>query len=313
MLSSDVLKVLRKMALLALPIGILLFYVEYNLSKISNSYNQKRRDFETRMPEIETLVLGSSQSLNAVNPSFLSKKAHNLANTSQSLYYDIALTEKYLDKMPKLKTVCVGIAYFSFFGEMEDTDEEWRTFYYRYFWDISCPNTEKLDARKYSLIALYGNFTALKYASKNWKINEIPLLQQNGFMPKDSVNFIAIINDKTGLERCQIHQREKTVGKREIIEKNLEKFVENLTKNHSKNVLFYSTPTYKTYSQFLDKNDVENNQKIIAKLCEKYGCKYLDFSNDSRFVISDFANNDHLNESGATKFSQLFDAILPQN
>ena len=115
------------------------------------------------MPEIETLILGSSQSLNAVNPSFLSKKAYNLANTSQSLYYDIALTEKYLDKMPKLKTVCVGIAYFSFFGEMEDTDEEWRTYYYRYFWDISCPHTEKLDARKYSLIALYGNFTALKF------------------------------------------------------------------------------------------------------------------------------------------------------
>ena len=306
--NQDIIKTFRKTALLIIPILILILYCEFNLHKIPNSYNQKRRYFEQDLDKIETLILGSSQVLNAINPDFFKEKAFNLANTSQSLYYDKALTERYWAQMPQLKTVCIGIAYFSFFAQLEDLDEEWRTFYYDYFWNISCPHTQKLDIRNYSLTALYGNLTTLKYAFKAWRIDEAPLLRRNGFMPKDTTTEY-IIDDKTGYERFLVHQKEKTKGRRAEIEEDLTKFVEKLSQRHIK-VVFFSTPLYKTYSQYLNKTDVAENNRIIEALCNQYHLKYWDYSNDSRFLITDFANNDHLNERGAEKFSTIFNKDL---
>jgi DltD protein len=308
--NQDIIKAFKNIALLALPIGVLIVYLEVNLLKIPNSYNVKRANFEEDIDKIQTLVLGSSQVLNAVNPTFLDKKAFNLANTSQSYYYDINLTERYLDKMLQLKTICVGVAYFSFFSQMEDLDEEWRTFYYDYFWGISCPHTEGgIDARKYSLIALYGNWTTIKYASKNWKINEAPLLKSNGFMPKDTVSFYGEINDSTGHGRFLVHQNEKREGRRKEIENDLSQFVEKLHQRNIK-VVFFSTPLYKTYSQYLNKTELTENTQFIESLCTKYNFKYWNFSNDSRFLITDFANNDHLNERGAEKFSRILNDLM---
>jgi hypothetical protein len=302
---TEGLKTLKKIVFLTLPILILIGYLEYNLLQISNTYNLKKVYFEKELPSVETLVLGSSHVLNAINPRFLEQKAFNLANISQSLYYDIALTNQYIEKMSALKTVCVGISYFSFFAQLEDLDEEWRTFYYYYYWQLSCPHTQRGDMRKYSLIALYSNLTTLKYLSRKWQINEAPLLQANGFMPKLDIGNETLINNKTGFERFTILQNEKRSGRRLEIEAQLTEFVKTLSQKNIKVVLF-STPTYKTYRQYLNQNDLAENTLYIKALCEKYACKFVDFSSDSRFQLADFANNDHLNENGAEKFSTYF-------
>jgi hypothetical protein len=312
MIDQEIIKTIKKVVLLGLPIIAIIIYLEINLYKIPNTYNTKRVYFEQNMDKVETLVLGSSHALNAVNPAFLDKKAFNMANTSQTLYYDAALTTQYLDKMPQLKTVCINLSYFSFFAQLEDGTEAWRTLYYYYFWQIQCDYTYKLDLRKYSLMALYGNNTTLKYLSNNWKINEAPLLRSNGFMPKDTANKY-VINDQTGYERCVAHQNEKVNYRRKEIENRLSLFIDLLRHKRGIHVILFTTPVYKTYSQYLNKSDVEENNLIIKTLCDKYKINYYNYADDSRFLITDFANNDHLNLDGAAKFSKIFNAEALNN
>jgi len=47
------------------------------------------------------------------------------------------------------------------------------------------------------------------------------------------------------------------------------------------------------------------NNKILDDLCNKYRCKYYDYSNDERFIKTDFIDVNHLNFVGAEKFSRI--------
>ena len=101
MQKKDTFIFVSKILLLALPIVLVSAYLEHKLYQIPNSYNLKRTNFEHQLESIQTLILGSSHALNAINPAYLSTPTYNLANVSQSLDYDQLLTLKYLPQLPR--------------------------------------------------------------------------------------------------------------------------------------------------------------------------------------------------------------------
>lgn len=111
----------------------LLFFgvMEWVAESIPNSYTYKRDYMEQHGAEVQTLILGSSNAYDGLNPSEL-PHAFNLANSSQTLEDDYRLLAKYIDSMDSLRTVIVGLGFHS----LAATPEANRRMYYTIYMDI---------------------------------------------------------------------------------------------------------------------------------------------------------------------------------
>lgn len=108
----------------------LLFFgvLEWVAESIPNSYTYKRDYMEQHGAEIRTLILGSSNAYDGLNPSVM-PQAFNLANSSQTLEDDYRLLAKYIDSMDSLHTVIVGLGYHSLGATTEDNRRTYYTIY----------------------------------------------------------------------------------------------------------------------------------------------------------------------------------------
>lgn len=119
---------LRNIALFVLPLLIVAVVIEFVGESIPNSYTYKRDFIEHKCPQIRTLILGSSNAYDGLNPSVL-PKTFNLANSSQTLEDDYRLLAKYIDSMDSLQTVIVGLGYHSLGATTEDNRRTYYTIY----------------------------------------------------------------------------------------------------------------------------------------------------------------------------------------
>lgn len=124
-------KFLRNIALYALPVLVVAVLMEFVAEAIPNSYTYKRDYMEQQGAHIQTLILGSSNAYDGLNPSVL-PHAFNLANSSQTLEDDYRLLAKYIDSMDSLQTVILGVGYHS----LGATKEEHRRTYYTIYMDL---------------------------------------------------------------------------------------------------------------------------------------------------------------------------------
>ncbi len=105
--------------------------MEFVAESIPNSYTYKRSYMEHHASEIQTLILGSSNAYDGLNPSEI-QGAFNLANSSQTLEDDYQLLAKYIDSLDSLQTVIVGLGYHS----LGATSEAYRRTYYTIYMNL---------------------------------------------------------------------------------------------------------------------------------------------------------------------------------
>lgn len=298
-------KLIVKLIIFSFPLLLVFGYVEYGLrtKHFISSYAIKKHILEQQLNSIEILVLGNSQIFNGIDVGYFKGNGFNLANVSQTLHFDKELTEKYLPQMPNLKTIIIGISYFSFFYEMCDIEEKWRENFYNTYFNISgC----KPNAPNKFYVQLYQPKQAFNLAINGFEDEAAKGILQNGYQPK----FIQkSINDSTGLKRVNIHNTENYSFRRAEIEQKLSDFVKKL-RDKNIQVVFVTTPVFKTYSTFCDSSVIAKNTHFITNLCNKYSCKYLNFFKEDRFVIADFEDNDHLKNNGAKKLSKIINDTL---
>lgn len=301
-------KILTKLCLFALPIALFIGYFEYELKTkpLVSSYAAKKYFLEKQLDSIEVLILGSSQTFNGVNPAFFAKKAFNLANVSQTIYYDKRLTLDYLPKLPKLKTVFINVGYFSFFYQLFDIKENWRDYYYLQQFGIKYYELNPFLLNNYSAFSVYQPMHSVKLAFNKFEDEAAKEILSNGYQPK---YIQETMNDSLGNERVNIHNSENFTNRRKEIETDLEDFVKQLSEKNIQ-VVFLTTPVYSTYSKFCDKKIIEANNQFINLLCKKYKYNYLNFFEDKRFTKDDFFDNDHLKNNGAIKLSKIISDTL---
>ena len=294
-------KILLKTFCFFLPIILILGFLEFQLRThhFTSSYAAKKYYAEQQLDSVETLVLGSSESFNGIDPTYFYSRTFNLANVSQTLFYDKALTLKYVNQMPKLKHVIINISYFSFFYQLHDIKEKWRDDYYRLFFDTKFSEDKNFTLNNYSYLSVYQLKHSIELAFNNFKDESAQNILRNGYQPRYNQE---LINDSTGLARVTIHNNEIFKNRRTQIEKDLESFIEVL-KQKKINIIFITTPVYNTYSKFCNPKILEQNSSFINQLCTKYQTQYLNYFSDSSFIKEDFFDNDHLNNSGAKKLS----------
>ena len=122
---------IRDIVIFVVALLILFGGAEWGAESIPNSYTYKRDYMELYGGEIKTLILGSSNAYDGLNPCVL-PNAFNLANSSQTLEDDYRLLAKYIDSMDSLRTVIVGLGFHS----LAATPEANRRMYYTIYMDL---------------------------------------------------------------------------------------------------------------------------------------------------------------------------------
>lgn len=294
------------------PIILVVIIIEYSLSKIPNSYNKKKAYLEHQLDSIQILVTGNSHSVFGINPSFFSPKGFNVSNISQNLFYDKELTLKYLSKLKDLRVVIIPVSYASLFVEpLENTEEDWRCYYYKKYWDISSRNLSPFNLSNFSYISLYTWKESKKFLWQKFKLDLASNLETNGFMVYDTANS-NLINDSLGYKRLIAHERQ--MGNQYLTEnyKSLNALVKQLKESRIAVVLI-TPPVFSTYYKYCNPVFLRQNEIVLARLCKQYGIRYFNYLKDQRFEKSDFKDNDHLNYLGAAHFSQILNKEVLAN
>ena len=296
---------LKKTLLFGIPIIVCIVIMELVLRNIPNDYSYKRNYLDQNSNQIETLFLGSSHSLYAVNPEYLNSNTFNAAHVAQSLDYDVEILKKYANQMDKLKYIIVPIDYFSLYNRLETGVEYWRiknyTIYYGF--DKSSGFVENLELLngKWS----ENSFRVYKYL---WKKKSEISCNQRGW----GTNY----NSKN---KQDLFVTAKAAAKRHA-KKSISFFDENvkivdeiisIAKSKNVKVIFYTCPAYKTYVSQLNQEQLQKTILTIKGIQNlNTNVFYYNFLNDAKFTAKDFYDADHLNEIGAEKFSKKIDSII---
>jgi hypothetical protein len=296
-----------KSGLFLLPLLLCYAVVEVKLAGLPNTYSQKRTDFEQQLPGIQILVLGPSHALHGIDPSRFSHAGYNLANASQTIYYDKELTLKYLDKLQSLKLVIIPISYNSLYTQLDDSKESFRCWFYSKYWGIESPGMARLDLRRYSNIALYTPQTTLEFLGKGFHVNLTEGLASNGYLKYDTAGSRNNISFTLGAKRVELYRR---MMKEEHFAENTELLTQLVTTLRQRDiqVCFITIPVFKTFAKYCEPAVFESNTAALRDICSRHGCGYKNYFNDSRFTVSDFYDNDHLNFIGAARFSAILDS-----
>ncbi len=305
---------------LAVPLLVILVMDLY-LRNMNSYYLEKYDGAEKAADSIEVLIVGNSHACYAVDPQAFDLYTYNIANVSQSIYFDKRITLSLINQLPQLKYVFISVDYHSLYFSSQKFRDFWS--YYgngikykdkSYFLANLSPTifgyTPKvaISMIKKSIIQkyLYGDngidFSIEEGVNLNNSI-------EKGFVSFDGTNE-SMFNEKEYRNREEeftstvLSSKEKD----EIIN-DLEGFIAFLIEKNITPILFTS-PTYIEYNSFLSKAIIDENKADINKICRKYNIRYWDFSNSKRYNKQDFFNCDHLNKTGAHKFSKsLNDSI----
>jgi len=279
------------------------------MSLVDNSYSIKKRSFESRLDSLELLVLGSSQALQGIAASELSLKSYNLANASQSLYYDKVLSLKYANRLPKLKYILLFVSYFSLGYELFDSPESWRDYYYYQYWQVENPKLDKWDLRCYSKTFLYTPRKSISYLLGNSAVSMQESFSPDGFLKIPATPTSDTLTFAGGFKRVQFHN---STFNKEYVKSNKANIEEIISGFHLKGVktILISPPVNHTYAYNVDAKIRDVSFDLVSDLAKKYNCKFYNYFNDTRFIAADFVDHDHLNFNGARKLTGFINAEL---
>jgi hypothetical protein len=300
---------LRSLALRALafvlPLAVGSGVLEHGVRGIANSYNTKRRMLERSLETADTLVLGSSHAYWGIRPDLLSGHALNLANVSQSLYYDAAIVRRYAPRMRRLKVVVVTVSYYSLWYQLEDWEESWRQFFYERFWDLPFRvRSDPLDARHFSVAALYGPRESLSYACRRFRVNLAAEVDERGWFNYRGPRSADL--EAEGARRVAAHHA--FMDPRHLPENvdTLERLLASLRQGRIRAVLM-TLPLSRTYRAHMRPEWWGLSRAIVADVGRRQAAPYFDYTMDARFTTDDFVDSDHLGPAGAARLSRIFE------
>lgn len=286
---------LRDVGLLALPIVVLAIVLEWGAEAIPNSYTYKRDYVERHGGEVKTLILGSSNAYDGINPTVLSG-AFNLANSSQTLEDDYRLLERYIDDMDSLQTVIVGLGYHSLGAMTEDNRRTYYTIYMGLYprWPISKYSFEvfNLELLTKKIIKYAASRDVTRCDSLGQRVGHTAeaVKERKEFWNKDVAALVA--NDYFDVQQSK-----------ELVERNAEylKAIIELCEAHQVQPVIVTMPVMKAYKEALPKEQVALHDSVMRSLPSS--AQYIDAS---EWAIPDdgWYNATHLTKEESGEFTE---------
>lgn len=284
-------------------------------------YKEKFEGALLNKDSIEVVILGNSHANYGVDPSAFKSFTYNLANVSQSIYFDKRITLSLLPELKKLKYVFISVDYHNLYFSSQGVRDNWSYYgngikykntnyflanlspsLFGYTWKVSFSLLKKRIGNKLR----YGQ-KAVDFDVEEGVNVTIPI--KRGFVSLEKTNEHEFTKEYYRTRNIYFNDIIKSSNEKEEILKDLDDFVQILLAHHVTPIIFTS-PTFIEYNKFLDTSVLDGNAKDIFKLCSKYKIEYWDFMNSNVFSKDDFNNVDHLNSKGALKFGRLLNDSL---
>lgn len=296
----------RRLTVFALSLLVGWAGLEWVMVMSPNSMSIKRNRLEAIAENVDTLILGSSETYYGLKPKALSGVAFNLASNAQTLYYDYELTKAFLSKLPHLGRAYVLVNYTSLYSQLYDYPESYRQ--YAYLQEFGIPLQRKvdyLDLRTVSRVLLYSPHGALERLLGGFENPRDRRIDERGWyrVPDE---------DRWGLGRENAAQRiavHHGFMRKKYLPDNLatlERLIQLLQQRHVQVVLI-TTPVYPTYRAQMLAQMWEPAKAAYEQVAAKYGVSYLNFLSEPRLQAADFEDADHLNADGAAHFAHILE------
>ena len=305
---------LTKVLLFVAPVILFFLILEVFLQTMGNSYRIKDEQLKQCKDSVQLLILGNSHATYGLDPAQFSIPAFNLAQVSQSLYYDRRITSKYLSGMKSLHYVLISVDFHSLYF----SDEGYRNLWTYYGYGVAGDGMISL-LPKYSRAIGYQpkfitEFVKRKFSGKYRSFKALDVETgvdlghpiKNGFFAyKDSSELSPASLQKRADEfNLMVSRKEE----RTTVLKDLETFISDLQVRRITPILI-TLPCYGPYRVLLNRDVQRKNEEDIRYLTEKYKISYWDYFT-LPMEADYFFNGDHLNSKGARYVSGLVSARL---
>lgn len=275
--------------------------MEFVAETIPNSYTYKRTYMERKGALIRTLILGSSNAYDGLNPNEI-PNAFNLANSSQTLEDDYRLLAKYIDTTDSLQTVIVGLGYHSLGATTEDNRRTYYTIYMDLYprWPISKYSFEvcnpEMLVKKIIKYAVSRNVT--RCDSLGQRVGHTKEAAETGAEWWNKGVLSLVENDKLEIGKWTLEIKENT--------RYLEAIVDLCNANGVQPVIV-QMPVKGEYKRMLPKEQVDLYQNLLQSLDSVAIC-----INASEWAIpgDGWYNATHLTKEASEPFTHQISSIL---
>ena len=260
----------------------------------------------------ETLVLGSSQMQNALNPKWLDSPTLNLASGDQHHDTDFKLLKGIHENLPKLKTVVLEVSY-SHFELPHNGKDFWKHALYLKYYHI---NTFERSTYFKDRLLYLSNPRFFSERIEEYFIQKQELVAYNefGFNTKNYEGQFKVL----GYDEEKIAKVSNFKINREpnpsIFQINTALFHEMLDflEEENYNVIIAKIPMYKAYHPRKNPGILRRRDSVLTSVLQKYSNTQLfDLENNTTdFNVKDYWNQSHLNPDGAKKFTARLNQLL---
>ena len=281
----------------------LLFFgaLEWVAESIPNSYTYKRDYMELYGGEIKTLILGSSNAYDGLNPCAL-PNAFNLANSSQTLEDDYCLLAKYIDSMDSLRTVIVGLGFHSLAATPEANRRMYYTIYMDLYprWPLSRYSFELFDlealTKKIIKYVVSRDVTRCDSLGQRVGHTAAAVREQKEFWNKDVLSLVE--NDRFNILDLRFQIEENIRHLHAIVD---------LCNAHGVQPVIVQMPVTREYKQYLPAQQITFHDSVMRSLPSL--AIYIDAS-DWSMPDDGWYNATHLTKEASVGFMhQLMDSI----
>jgi hypothetical protein len=293
-----------------LPLLLLWAVLEIGMSRVPNIFSVKRARCQALAPEIDTIVLGSSNAFNGINPAGLSGSAFNLAVPSQSHFYDDRIGRMEMACLPHLRRIIVPVSYVSLFWQLHESPEEWRQYYYRQEWGIPPLRPgDRWNLKNWSRVALASPETAFNNLCKGFRKSRAAEVDPRGW----NASLPAGPGNALTLEAVKQHlASHNALAFQANFAPNLGYLRALITEAQARHieVVLITLPVWDGYRAQVEPALWNQTRATLEGLSAQYGIRYLDFFQEPRLGAGAFLDGDHLNATGAAQFTRILDDAL---
>ena len=311
---SDFIRFSKKLTLFFVLPFCVWVYLELKVKQTPDSYLIKREAIERLAPNLELLVLGNSHAYYGIKPSVFSVPSYSLANVNQTVDLDVDLMLKYVDQLPKLKYVVQSLSLFSLGFRMSEHAEEWRQYFYTYYFGVTGQPGFKnyFHPKSWSLtLALGRDLTWSRIQESEGWMGFVKGLDDHGWYGRPGVDADML---NTAISLPKVRREQESINPRDQWDdaKRRLTLMASRLKEHGVQLIITISPAYPTYFKAFDPELVRSFYAAVEQLCKETSAKCVNYNGDKRLVAGDFFDLHHLNQGGADKYSRILDQEVIQ-
>lgn len=289
---------IRTTALFALIVAAILAACELAVRNVATPYSYKGDFMRSNGDKVATLVLGNSHTYYGIRPDLLADSAFNLANSSQTPQYDLAILRNFHKFAPNLRRVILQIGYSSFREQELEDAEPGRCVSY------------KIGMK----LPVHSDFSIYNFAITDFRAFAGRI---RGFFVEQDVNRCDSLGFGLGFDKSS-RSPDWEQKSRERVEFLTSPYSERVAANTASfdaliryckqagiECILLTTPTWHTFRDNIDRNQYGEMRRIADSLAAANKIRYINLFDSPLFTSDDFHDCDHLSDIGAVRLSRM--------